>query len=60
MSRSGRTSIPGVRMSMSIPFFWPDVPWDPAWGNYQGASITGDEMVDGGVTSNFALRLRSE
>lgn len=47
----------GVRMSMSIPFFWPDVPWDPAWGNYQGASITGDEMVDGGVTSNFALRL---
>jgi predicted acylesterase/phospholipase RssA len=47
----------GVRMSMSIPFFWPEVLWDPAWGKYLGASIDRHAIVDGGVVSNFALRL---
>ncbi len=47
----------GVRMSMSIPFFWPEVPWQPEWGAYQDAVVSGDAMVDGGVVSNFSLRL---
>lgn len=46
-----------VRMSMSIPFVWPEVIWDAAWGDYQGADIAGHAMMDGGLISNFALRL---
>ncbi|MFO0693937.1 MAG: patatin-like phospholipase family protein [Polyangiales bacterium] len=46
-----------VRMSMSIPFVWPEVVWDASWGNYLGRSITGHVILDGGLISNFALRL---
>ena len=46
-----------VRMSMSIPLLWDEVIWQPEWGAYQGASITGDAVVDGGVLSNFPLEL---
>lgn len=47
----------GVRMSMSIPMFWPEVIWKARWGTYCGQDLTGHAMVDGGVVSNFALRL---
>lgn len=47
----------GVRMSSAIPFFWPEVIWQPEWGLYQGKSIHGNVFVDGGIISNFALRL---
>ena len=47
----------GVRMSMSIPFLWQEVRWDPAWGTYQGKRLDGHAIVDGGVLSNFPLRL---
>jgi predicted acylesterase/phospholipase RssA len=47
----------GVRMSMSIPFFWPEVIWKPEWGTYRGGEDVADNViVDGGVVSNFALR----
>ena len=46
----------GVRMSMSIPFVWPEVTWASAWGTVQGRDLTGHRFVDGGVVSNFALR----
>lgn len=44
-----------VRMSMSIPFCWQEVIWQEAWGTYNGQSITGATIVDGGVLSNFAI-----
>ena len=47
----------GVRMSMSIPFVWQEVRWNPAWGAYQGKTLDGHTIVDGGVLSNFPLRL---
>ena len=48
----------GVRMSMSIPFIWQEVRWDSAWGTYQGEALGGHSIiVDGGVLSNFPLRL---
>ncbi len=50
----------GVRMSMSIPMFWREVIWRSEWGSYMGQDISGHAMVDGGVVSNFALRLFSE
>ncbi len=46
-----------VRMSMSIPFVWQEVVWLEEWGSYRGGNITGDIMVDGGLLSNFPLRL---
>ncbi len=46
-----------VRMSMSIPFFWPEVRWRAEWGTYLGESLTDHAIVDGGVVSNFPLRL---
>lgn len=46
----------GVRMSMSIPFVWPEVVWERAWGLVQERDLTGHRFVDGGVVSNFALR----
>ena len=46
----------GVRMSMSIPFVWPEVVWDQSWGTVQGRDLSGHRFVDGGVVSNFALR----
>lgn len=49
-----------VRMSMSIPFVWREVVWQPAWGTYCGRSKTGNIFVDGGVLSNFPIRLIDE
>ena len=49
-----------VRMSMSIPFVWREVVWDPKWGKYQDREKAGHIFVDGGVLSNFPLRLVTE
>ncbi|MCA1641420.1 MAG: patatin-like phospholipase family protein [Acidobacteria bacterium] len=50
-----------VRMSMSIPFVWREVPWQSRWGKYRGRDKLdeqgrGNIIVDGGVLSNFPLR----
>lgn len=54
----------GARMSMSIPFLWEEVIWQEAWGpyypqgpNYPGQRIAGDSIVDGGILSNFPIKL---
>lgn len=47
----------GVRMSMSIPFIWQEVHWNSAWGTYLGKPLDDHSIVDGGVLSNFPLRL---
>lgn len=44
-----------VRMSMSLPFLWQEVRWDPAWGLYRGRDLTGHTIVDGGALSNFPI-----
>ena len=44
-------------MSMSIPFIWEEVAWNKSWGTYRGREKTGNLMVDGGMWSNFPLRL---
>lgn len=49
-----------VRMSMSIPLVWREVVWDAAWGPYMGRPKTGNIIVDGGVLSNFPIRLIDE
>jgi predicted acylesterase/phospholipase RssA len=49
-----------VRMSMSIPFVWREVVWQQDWGLYQGRRKAGNVMVDGGVLSNFPIRLIAE
>ena len=58
-----------VRMSMSIPFVWREMTWEPEWGTYHllrpDGTITekvkaGNKFVDGGVLSNFPLRLIAE
>jgi predicted acylesterase/phospholipase RssA len=46
-----------VRMSMSIPFVWREVVWRKEWGTYRGRSKVGHIIVDGGVLSNFPIRL---
>ena len=46
-----------VRMSMSIPFVWREVVWQESWGQYLGRDKTGKIVVDGGVLSNFPIRL---
>ena len=46
-----------VRMSMSIPFVWREVEWQDAWGLYLARPKTGHAIVDGGVLSNFPIRL---
>lgn len=45
-----------VRMSMSIPFVWPEVVWNKEWGTYRGRDKVGSAFVDGSVLSNFPLR----
>ena len=50
----------GVRMSMSIPFYWNEVRWQAEWGPYMGDDITGVGVVDGGVVSNFPLYLLAD
>ncbi len=46
-----------VRMSMSIPLLWQSVVWKPEWGQYRGRDMTGHEIVDGGLLSNFPIEL---
>jgi predicted acylesterase/phospholipase RssA len=46
-----------VRMSMSIPLVWDEVAWQPGWGQYQGRTVAGHAIVDGGVLSNFPIEL---
>jgi predicted acylesterase/phospholipase RssA len=46
-----------VRMSMCIPFVWREVVWKPEWSLYRGRSKAGNIIVDGGVLSNFPIRL---
>jgi NTE family protein len=46
-----------VRMSMSAPFAWPEVVWHAEWGTYRGRDLTGHRVVDGGLLSNFPIRL---
>jgi predicted acylesterase/phospholipase RssA len=46
-----------VRMSMSCPFAWPEVIWHAEWGKYLGKELTGHRVVDGGLLSNFPIRL---
>jgi NTE family protein len=45
-----------VRMSMSIPFVWPDVEWRKEWGRYCKRPKAGNFVVDGSVLSGFPLR----
>jgi NTE family protein len=49
-----------VRMSMSIPFVWREVVWQQKWGKYRGRDKAGKIIVDGGVLSNFPIRLIAE
>jgi predicted acylesterase/phospholipase RssA len=49
-----------VRMSMSIPLVWREVVWQEGWGTYAGRAKTGNIIVDGGVLSNFPIRLIDE
>jgi predicted acylesterase/phospholipase RssA len=44
-------------MSMSCPFVWQEVVWRKEWGTYQGQDITGHTIVDGGLLSNFPIKL---
>lgn len=46
-----------VRMSMSMPFIYPEVVWMPEWGDYLGRSLSGHALVDGGVLSGFPIEL---
>ena len=54
-----------VRMSMSIPFVFPEVEWRAEWGTYLGrpkvktidGRAQGNKIVDGGMLSNFPIGL---
>lgn len=46
-----------IRMSMSIPLIWREVVWQDSWGTYLGRPKTNNIIVDGGVLSNFPIRL---
>lgn len=46
-----------VRMSMGCPFAWQEVIWKTDWGTYRGRDLTGHRVVDGGLLSNFPIRL---
>jgi predicted acylesterase/phospholipase RssA len=45
-----------VRMSVGIPFLWPEVVWKKGWGEYRETSRQNHLIVDGGLLSNFPLR----
>jgi len=49
-----------VRMSMSIPLVWREVVWQDSWGTYRGRPKTNNIIVDGGVLSNFPIKLIAE
>jgi predicted acylesterase/phospholipase RssA len=42
---------------MSIPFVWEEVVWKAEWGTYRGRPKQGHIIVDGGMLSNFPIRL---
>jgi len=46
-----------IRMSMSIPFVYNHVAWQPEWGTYLGDDISGHDIVDGGLGSNFGIEM---
>lgn len=46
-----------VRMSMGCPFAWPEVIWQAEWGTYRGRDLSGHRVVDGGLLSNFPIKL---
>ena len=46
-----------VRMSMSIPFVWQEVIWQASWGKYLGRKKARNIIVDGGMLSNFPIKL---
>jgi predicted acylesterase/phospholipase RssA len=46
-----------IRMSMSIPFVYNHVIWQPEWGTYLGDDINGHDIVDGGLGSNFGIEM---
>ncbi|MBE2233114.1 MAG: patatin-like phospholipase family protein [Anaerolinea sp.] len=56
-----------ARMSMSVPFIWPEIEWQEEWGSYhtwnpatrqlEPIDIAGHMVVDGGVLSNFPIAL---
>jgi predicted acylesterase/phospholipase RssA len=46
-----------VRMSMGCPFAWQEVIWKAEWGAYRGRDLSGHRVVDGGLLSNFPIRL---
>jgi predicted acylesterase/phospholipase RssA len=46
-----------VRMSMGCPFAWPEVIWQAEWGTYRGRELAGHRVVDGGLLSNFPIRM---
>lgn len=56
-----------TRMSMSVPLLWEEVVWRPEWGPYHAwdagsrslmpSDVTGHEIVDGGLLSNFPIAL---
>ena len=48
--------IQAVRMSMSVPLVWQEVPWQAGWGKYLGTPRTGHLLVDGGAMLNLPIR----
>jgi hypothetical protein len=46
-----------VRMSMGLPFVWPEVAWPESWGTYRGREMSKARIMDGGMLSNFPMRL---
>ena len=46
-----------ARMSMSVPLLWQEVIWQADWGTYNGRSLQGNSIVDGGLLSNFPIEL---
>lgn len=49
--------VQAVRMSMSVPLLWEEVVWQEEWGGYRKNPVTGHQIVDGGLLSNFPIEL---
>ncbi|MFN2118297.1 MAG: hypothetical protein ACK2T1_11495, partial [Candidatus Promineifilaceae bacterium] len=43
--------------SMSVPLVYNNIIWDSEWGSYLGEDISGHEMIDGGIGSNFGIEM---
>jgi len=46
-----------IRQSMSIPLIYNNVIWQPEWVSYLGENISGHEIIDGGIGSNFGIEM---